>query len=297
MISVIFPTYNEEGNVKELHRLNKETLDAMGEPYEIIVVDNGSTDATLEILKTLHPVTIVVLPKNFGQTLALDAGIKAAKGEWVVIMDGDLQNDPRDIPAMMAKAREGYDVVAGWRRDRHDSFGRRFHSRMANWLTRKISGLNLHDHACALKVYRKSWLDGIHLAGVQHVFLAAQLFLRGARITEVEVTHHERKSGLSKHHLLAGVKAIADLLMVRVLAPRTRPMLFFSALGLGVAALAAASLALAVWLNMILPVLIGIFLILISLFPLLGIIAELLWRNYYDSRDLRPYQIKEIIRQ
>ena len=304
MLSVVFPTYNEAGNVKELHRLNKEVLDKIGEPYEIIVVDNGSEDGTLDILKSLSPVKIIVFPKNFGQTLALDAGIKAAKGDVVIIMDGDMQNDPRDIPKLLAKMKEGYDVVAGWRKDRHDSLGRKIHSRLANWLTRTISGLPLHDHACALKAYRRKFLDGLNLYGIQHVFLAVSLFYRGAKVTEVEVTHHERTSGMSKHHLMAGIKAIADLLVVRFLHPNTRPMVFFSAWGLlswGVAGIAAVwSVILKVFglrnfAQTPLPVVATMFTIVGLLMLMLGLLAELLWRIYFESKEQRPYFIKEVI--
>ncbi|TSC89667.1 MAG: glycosyl transferase family protein [Parcubacteria group bacterium Gr01-1014_3] len=300
MISVVFPTYNEAGNVKELHRLNKETLDKIGEPYEIIVVDNGSEDGTLDILKSLSPIKIIVFPKNFGQTLALDAGLKAAKGDIVVIMDGDMQNDPRDIPKLLAKMKEGYDVVSGWRKDRHDSLGRKIHSRLANWLTRTISGLPLHDHACALKAYRRKFLEGMNLFGVQHVFLAVSLFFRGAKVTEVEVTHHERKSGMSKHHFTAGVKAIADLLVVRFLHPNTRPMVFFSVLGLlawGIAGVATAwSVVLAVFFGQPpLPIMATMFAIVGFLMFMLGLLAELLWRIYFETERAHPYFIKEII--
>ncbi len=294
MISVIFPTYNEEGNVRELHRQNKEVLDKMGEPYEILAVDNGSTDRTLEILKALSPVKIIAFGRNFGQTLALDAGIKAAKGDVVVIMDGDLQNDPKDIPKLVGKLREGYDVVAGWRKDRHDSFGRRIHSRLANWLTRKVTGLNLHDHACALKAYRREFLKGINLYGVQHVFLAAYLYLRGARVAEVEVVHHERKSGLSKHHLLAGVKAIADLLVTRFLSPNTRPMLFFSSFGVLFGLL---SVAAGIWAFLAARslTLFALFAMIGFLLFMLGFLAEIIWRSHFELRNDTPYRIKEII--
>lgn len=231
MISVIFPVHNEEGNVEELYSLNKEVLGKLNVPYEIIVVDDCSTDKTLDILKKMSPIKIISLAYNFGQTAALEVGINAAKGDLIVIMDGDLQNDPRNIPALLSKLEEGYDVVCGWRKNRHDNWFRKIHSSSANWLTRKISGLNIHDHACALKIFRRKFLENIRLYGVQHVFLAAQSYLSGARVVEIEVDHHSRKSGLSKHHLTAGIKAIADLLMVRFLAPNARPFVFFSAIG------------------------------------------------------------------
>ncbi len=296
MISVIFPTYNEEGNVRELHRLNKETLDKMGLPYEIIVVDNGSEDKTLSILKELSPIKIISLTKNFGQTSALEIGINFAKGDMIVIMDGDIQNDPRDIPKLLSKLEEGYDVVSGWRKDRHDNFIRRAHSYLANWLTRKISGLNLRDHACALKIYRKDFLKQLRLYGVQHVFLAAQAYKLGARIAEVEVVHHARKHGLSKHHFFAGIKAIADLIMMRFLAPGTRPFVFFSAIGFWVWFLGIV--------NGVLGAMYGSYSFIIAalilaglgfLLFVLGFISELLRRIYLELRSERPTLIKEII--
>ena len=304
MISVIIPVYNEAGNIRELHRLNKETLEKLGVPYEIIVVDSGSIDETPAILKTLSPIKIITLTRKFGQTLTLDAGIKTAKGDIVIIMDGDLQNDPRDIPKLLAKMDEGYDVVAGWRKDRHDNLARRIHSRLANWLTRTVSGLNLHDHACALKAYKKKFLDGINMYGIQHVFLAVSGFYRGAKVAEVEVTHHERKSGVSTHLWMSGVKAIADLFVVRFLHPNMRPMVFFSALGFlfwGIAALAVVGLLASIGFG--LPISAGTsLLIVVAMFTvgglflfIIGILTEILWRIYYESKEERPYTIREII--
>ncbi len=294
MISIVFPTYNEEENVGELHRRTKKVLEAMGEAYEIIAIENGSPDKTLEILKQLSPIKIIVFNRNFGQTLALDAGLKASRGEVIITMDADLQNDPADIPRLVVKLNEGYDVVAGWRRKRHDSLGRKIHSRLANWLTRKISGLNLHDHACAFKAYRREALRGVSLYGVQHVFLAAYLYLRGARVTEIEVQHHERKAGFSKHRLMAGLKAIADLVVVRFMSPDSRPMLFFSSTAVFSWLLAMAAFIWAVILKRS-PIIFILFVILGFLLFMMGFLAEMLWRNYFDSRHDTPYRIHEII--
>ena len=195
MISVVFPAYNEEDNVSGLHAAIKKVLDGYGEEYEIIAVENGSTDGTLAKLKRLSPVKIIAIAKNIGQTAGLDAGLKAARGDVVVTLDADLQNDPSDIPNLVKKIREGYDVVSGWREERHDNFGRRLLSRSANWLTRKATGLYLHDHACALKAYRKKVLEGVHLYGEMHVFLPALLYGRGAKVAGTVVAPHARTQG------------------------------------------------------------------------------------------------------
>ena len=298
MISVIFPPYNEEGNVGELHKLNKETLDKIGLPYEIIIVDNGSKDNTLAILKGLSPIKIISLTKNFGQTAALEIGINSAKGDMIVIMDGDMQNDPRDIPKLLSKLEEGYDVVSGWRKDRHDNFIRKAHSYLANWLTRKISGLNLRDHACALKIYRKEFLKQIRLYGVQHVFLAAQVYGFGARIAEVEVVHHARKHGLSKHHFFAGIKAIADLIMVRFLSPDTRPFVFFAGCGFWIWFLGIVNAVLGAIYGSRGFIIVALILTGLGfLLFVLGFMSELLRRIYLELRSERPILVKEIIEQ
>jgi len=151
MISIVIPVYNEEKNVAILHGKIVDVMRKLNEPYEVIFVEDGSTDETLKILKSLREIKIIILAMPLGQTAALDAGIHETRGDIIITMDGDLQNDPADIPKLVAKIREGYDVVSGWRTDRHDSSGRRVLSRLANWLTAKMTGLYLHDSACALK--------------------------------------------------------------------------------------------------------------------------------------------------
>src|SRR3989344_4094822 len=182
MISVVFPAYNEEENVGELHKRTLAVLKKLGEPFEIIAVNNASEDGTLDELKKLSPVKIITLAHNIGQTAGLDAGIHDAVGEIIITMDADLQNDPADIPKLVAKIREGYDVVSGWRRDRHDSLGRRILSRLANWLTGRMTGLYLRDSACAMKAYRREVVAPVHLYGEMHVFLPAYLYMRGAKV-------------------------------------------------------------------------------------------------------------------
>ncbi len=304
MISIVFPAYNEEESVEGLHGAIKKVLDKFGQPYEIIAVDNGSTDRTLEKLKQLSPVKIVVIAKNIGQTAGLDAGLKSAKGEIVITMDADLQNDPEDIPNLVAKMNEGYDVVSGWRKNRQDPADRKILSRLANWLTRKVTGLYLHDHACALKAYRASILKGIHLYGEMHVFLPAYLFLQGARVAEVEVNHHARKLGVSKHNFLKAVKDISDLLTVRFLTSTVRPLLVFGNLAIAIWFLAFISGGYAVYLKIAedfnfgrspLPLVTAFFLISGLVLFAMGFLAELLMRNYYESTGKTPYHIKEVI--
>ena len=279
MISIVFPVYNEEGNVEKLHSIIKKTMDDFGESYEIIAVDDGSKDKTLEVIKKLSPLKTIVFARNYGQTSALDAGLKAAKGEIVVTLDADLQNDPQDIPRLINKLREGYDVVSGWRRDRHDNLGRKILSRSANWLTRKVTGLFLHDYACALKAYKKSSLEDLNLYGEMHVFLPAILYMRGAKITEMQVSHHARTVGFSKHNFLKAVKDISDLFVIKFIFSVKRPLIVFVLAGIILFFLSLVSLAISISLS----------------FVAIGFIAEMLMRVYYESKGSRPYIIREII--
>lgn len=304
MISIVFPAYNEEENVARLHTVIKRVMDGLGEPYEIVAVDNGSQDGTLSELEKLSPVKIVVIAKNIGQTAGLDAGFKVAKGDIIVTMDADLQNDPADIPRLIYKLREGYDVVSGWRRNRHDNWGRRVLSRSANWLTWKVTGLYLHDHACALKVYKKSVLEGVNLYGEMHVFLPAILYMRGAKVKEIEVAHHARAHGFSKHNFLKAVKDIADLLTIKFIFSATRPLLFFGSVSVILWLLATASVATAVAMKVAdyrnfgqtpLPLLAVFFVITGLILFTMGFLAELLIRIYYESKRVTPYTIKEVI--
>lgn len=305
MISVVIPAYNEEENVAELHRRLKTALDALGAPYEIIMVENGSHDGTMEVLNTLSPLKIVQLRKNFGQAGGIDAGISAARGDIVLTMDADLQNDPDDIGRIIAKLNEGYDIVVGWRKDRQDLLWRKVHSRLANWLTGRVTGLYLHDHACALKAYRREMLDGVTLYGEMHVFLPAFLAAsRGAAIAEVVVAHHERGSGMSKHHLMRGVKAISDLLTIKFLSTTIRPLLVFTSWGLVLFGLAPVAVAASVFLRITqgihfsatpLPVMATLFIVVGFLFIMMGFLAELMLRIYYDTQRAKPYSVKKIV--
>ena len=305
MISIVFPAYNEEENVEALFGAIKKSLESAGEPYEIIAVENGSTDNTLERLKKLSPIKIIVIVKNIGQTAGLDAGLKAAQGDVIVTLDADLQNDPGDIIKLVKKLREGdYDVVSGWRKNRRDPFNRRLLSRLANWLTWKVTGLYLHDHACALKAYRKSVLKDIHLYGEMHVFLPAYLYGRGAKVTEIEVAHHERTKGLSKHNFLKAVKDLSDLVTIKFIASASRPLIFFSGLAFSLWFLAFISAGTSVVMKLVdyrnfgqtpLPLLATFFFISGLILFAMGFLAELLLRIYYESKGTTPYIVKEVI--
>ncbi len=291
--------------MEELHRRLKAVLSSSGEPYEIIAVDDGSTDGTLAKLRKLSPVKIIVFPRNYGQTAAMDAGIHSARGEVIVLIDSDLQNDPQDIPKMIAKMKEGYDMVAGWRQNRQDTLSRKILSRLANWLTRRVLGLYLHDYACALKAFKKEFINGVHLYGEMHVFLPAILASRGARVTEISVKHHERKTGLSKHFFGKAVKDIADLLTVKFLFNyAARPLLFFGGWGIVSIVIAfffAGGAVLSVYREGIhiiespFLLLASIFLILGFILFMMGFLAELILRVYYEGRRETPYVIRETI--
>lgn len=303
MITIIFPAYNEEDNVAELHRRIVAAMKEAGKPYEIIAIDNASTDGTYAALKRLTPITIIRIAYNIGQTAALDAGIHAAKGDILVTLDADLQNDPSDIPAMLRKLEEGYDLVAGWRKDRHDSLGRRLFSGFANMLARRILGVKINDYACALKVFRTTFLEGVHLYGEMHVFLAGIMHFRGARITEMPVKHHGRSAGISKHTFVKGAKDFADLLTIRFLFGTTRPLVLFGAIGLlffglaGLSFIAAVAFKIAGLHNFMqtpLPIMTAFFGIGGIILSMMGLIAELVLRAYYETSGKTPYSISSI---
>lgn len=305
MISIVIPVYNEEENVALLHEKIVGVFSNLKEEFEIIFVDDGSTDQTVNKLKTLPKVKIIILSMDFGQTSALDAGIQDAKGEIIITMDGDLQNDPNDIPLLVAKIRDGYDVVAGWRKDRHDSFGRRTLSKLANWLTTKMTGLYLHDSACAMKAFRREFVQRVRLYGEMHVFLPGLLHGIGAKVSEVPVKHHSRKYGVSKHYFMKAVKDIFDLLTIKFLTGLTgRPLLFFGGVGFFSILLGIIVAVIAIYLKIAglrnfgqtpLPILTIFFILSGVLFFMIGFLAELILRVYFETNNKTPYFIKERI--
>ena len=309
-VSVVIPLYNEEGNVEPLLAELMECLRKLGRHYEVICVDDGSSDGTFAALShaaRLYPALRVVrFRRNFGQTAAMSAGIEAARGAVIVPMDGDLQNDPADIVRLLAELDRGHDVVSGWRRNRKDKeFGRKLPSRIANHLISSVSGVRLHDYGCSLKAYRREVLDGVRLYGEMHRFIPIYASWQGARVTEMEVNHRARHAGNSKYGLGRTFKVVLDLLVVKFLASfLTRPIYVFGGVGVvallcGVAAFAGAvAYKLAGVKDFVetpLPLLAVAFVLAGTVCILMGLLAELVIRTYYESQGKRPYLVAEEI--
>lgn len=248
-ISIIVPVYNEEDSILPLHAAVVKHVEPLGIPFEILFVDDGSHDRTFTCLEELADadprVVAIKFRKNAGQTAAMAAGIEQAHGEFLVTMDGDLQNDPADIPMMLEKIDEGFDLVVGWRINRQDKWlSRKLPSKIANWIIGKVTGLPIRDNGCSLKVYRASVIKGVPLYSDMHRFIPAMTIPLGARVAEVGVRHHSRQFGTSKYGLSRIYKVILDLLSIRtILLFARRPITLFSNLAtlfLGLAAISAA---------------------------------------------------------
>jgi glycosyltransferase involved in cell wall biosynthesis len=307
-VSVVVPVHDEEENVERLHEQLMPSLDALSRSYEVIFVDDGSRDASYERLAhlaSLDPrVKLVKLRRNYGQTAALAAGFDHASGDIIVPMDGDLQNDPADIGALLEKIDEGYDVVSGWRRDRRDNVVRRLPSRVANWLIGRVTGVRLHDYGCTLKAYRREIVEETRLYGEMHRFLPALAYQAGARITEIPVRHHARTAGKSKYGLGRTFKVLLDLLTVKFLSVwSTKPSYVFG--GSGVFLCFAGSLFVAwtayqrlfnhVFVYRQPSLIVGVFLFTIGFnLILLGLLAELIVRTYHESQSKPVYLIREL---
>jgi glycosyltransferase involved in cell wall biosynthesis len=246
LVSVILPVFNEEGNLEELHRKLTASLGALNRPYEILFVDDGSLDASpAELARVAQAdprVRVVELATNFGQTAAMAAGIAHAHGAVLVTLDSDLQNDPADIPRLLAKMDEGFDVVSGWRKNRQDHGSRVLPSQIANRLISWASGLYLHDYGCTLKAYRRRIFDSLHLYGEMHRFLPAYAYMRGARVAEMEVAHHPRIHGVSKYGFNRTFKVLLDLVtLVFLKSYATKPIHVFGGASLMCMALGVAT--------------------------------------------------------
>jgi len=238
LISVVVPLYNEEEAIDELYRQLTEALTAYGAPYEVIVADDGSTDGSFEKLKAIHQRDerwrIIRFRRNFGQTAGFAAGFDRARGDVVITIDADLQNDPADIPKLMAKIDEGYDIVSGWRVDRQDAFlTRKLPSMMANWLISRSTNVKLHDYGCSLKAYRADVVKNINLYGELHRFIPAVASAYGVRVTEIPVNHRAREHGASKYGISRTFRVFLDLITVYfLLGYSTRPIHVFGGVGL-----------------------------------------------------------------
>ena len=304
-LSIIIPVYNEEENMALLHKKILAVVEKIGEPFEIIFVNDGSNDKTLEELKKLKPIKIINFRKNFGQTAAIDAGIKSAKGEIIITMDGDLQNDPEDIPRLLAKLNEGYDIISGWRKHRKDSLTKKIFSRGADKLRQFLIADEIHDSGCTLKVYKRECFKGIDLYGEMHRFIPALLKIRGYKIGEIVVKHHPRFRGETKYSLSRLLKGFIDLISVWFWQKYSnRPLHLFG--GAGIVLIFLGVLAgLGIFYdrlllghdvsNTALTLLSSVLLLAgIQLF-ISGIMMDVLIKSHYRQNHTRPYNIKEII--
>lgn len=309
-LSVVIPLFNEEGNIEPLYSRLKEALEGFGVDYEIIMVDDGSTDGSFKILKGLQAkdplLRVVRLRRNFGQTAAFAAGFDYARGEVIVTLDADLQNDPADIPALLAKIEEGYDVVSGWRVERKDPFlSRRLPSIVANFLISQVIGVRLHDYGCSLKAYRREVIENIDLYGELHRFIPALASWMGISLAEVPVSHQERRFGRSKYGFSRTIKVLLDLLTVRfLLSYSTRPIHIFGSLGL-LAFLV--GILLGGYLTYIKfayhqdiggrpLLLLAILLMVVGIQTVtMGLLGELIVRTYHEAQDKPIYAVREVL--
>ena len=315
-LSVIIPLYHEEANVEPLLDELFGVLRALGKSHEVVCVDDGSRDGTFAALRRVvarEPfLRVIRFRRNFGQTAAVSAGMEAARGAVIVPMDGDLQNDPRDIPRLLAALEGGRDpapeggcdVVSGWRRHRKDKeFGRKLPSRLANRLISAVSGVHLHDYGCTLKAYRREVLEGVQLYGEMHRFIPIYASWQGARVTELEVNHRPRSAGESKYGFNRTFKVLLDLAVVKFLANYlTRPIYVFG--GAAFAAFGAGFLAFAAALffkltgrkdlvETPLPLLAVACVLIGTVCLLMGLLAELVVRTYFESQGKKPYLVAE----
>ncbi|MGQ9525597.1 MAG: glycosyltransferase family 2 protein [Armatimonadota bacterium] len=305
------PAYNEVDSVEPLCRQIISVMGQTGRPYEVIFVDDGSSDGTFERLEILadayEQLRVVKLRRNFGQTAAMSAGFDYASGEVIVSMDGDMQNDPQEIPRLLEKMAEGYDVVSGWRVRRQDRFlTRKVPSVVANWLIGRLTGVRLHDYGCSLKAYKREILRDVHLYGEMHRFIPALCRWTGAKIAEIPVNHFPRTRGRSKYGLSRAVRVMLDMLTVKFLMSfLTKPMQIFGGFGLALTGtgFAAGAYLTFVKLAMKQPIagrpllLLAVLLISAGLqFLALGLLGEVLTRIYYESQGKPVYRVERTIR-
>jgi len=308
-LSMVIPVFNEEGNIFPMYESLMQVLPKLKKSYEIIFVDDGSSDRTCENLIRLNKkdknVRVIQFRKNFGQTAAMDAGFKNARGEIVVSMDGDLQNDPADIPRLLHKIREGYDVVSGWRYNRRDTFSKKIFSRFANKIRRRITGERIHDSGCSLKAYKRETVVDLELYGEMHRYIPALLSWKGYRIGEIKVRHHKRHRGVTKYGAIRLVKGFTDLILIKFwMSFSSRPIHLFGGWGL---------------VSFAVGFIIGLYLVLVKyllgqgiggrpllLFSVLlmvlgiqlivfGILADIMIRIYYSKQNVKTYSIRRIL--
>ena len=305
-LSVVAPICDEEGAVEDLHEKIVNVVKKINKPFEIIFVNDGSTDGTLEIIKKLKPLKIINFRKNFGQTAAMDAGIKSAQGRYIITMDGDGQNDPADIPKLIEKLRsDRFDVVSGWRKNRQDCFFKKFSSKSAAALRKILINDGIHDSGCSLKIYKKECFECVDLYGEMHRFIPAILKIKGFKIGEIEVKHNPRTSGKTKYNWKRGVKGVLDMFAVWFWKKyANRPLHFFGALGILLMFVSFMSGVWAVYKRIFFNLdLSDTSLTLLSmcgffmgvLFFVFGLLADILSKIYYSASKDKSYHIKEII--
>jgi glycosyltransferase involved in cell wall biosynthesis len=313
-LSIVIPVYNEAENLPRLYPAIYEALECLPDlDWEVNFVDDGSTDGSLDVLEEIaaadpEHVCVVELRRNFGQTAAIAAGIDHAKGDVIILMDADLQNDPADIPMMIEKINQGYDVVSGWRKNRKDTFvTRTFPSRIANWLISTVTGVHLHDYGCTLKAYRREVITGFRLYGEMHRFIPAYAYSVGARMIEMPVHHSPRRYGKTKYGLNRTIKVILDLLTVKFLISFAhKPIYLFGSVGLPMIAAAGIMYLLLAIRKFSLGVdilpsplfqLSTVLMIMGFQSILMGLIAELLSRTYHESQAKPTYTVRKVIRE
>jgi len=308
--SIVVPIFNEAENIEALYRAITTSLDETDRDYEVLLVDDGSTDGSFAALQQIAHLDsrfkIIRLRRNFGQTAAMSAGFDAAKGPVIIPMDGDLQNDPGDIPALLAKLAEGFDVVSGWRKNRKDTFvTRKIPSKLANFLISKLTGVHLHDYGCTLKAYKREVLDGINLYGEMHRFVPALASQIGARVTEMAVSHHPRLRGTSKYGISRTLRVVLDLMTVKfLLAYSTKPIQLFGKWGIYTLFAGCISGSLTLYMKIFehtsmnrnpLLILTAFLLFMGVQFIVLGLLGEVNARTYFESQNKPIYVIRDRI--
>ena len=309
LLSTIVPVYNEEESLPDFAAALTPVLQNLGVPYEIIFVNDGSSDRSAELLDELADtnshIKVVHFRRNFGQTAAMMAGLDYSSGDVIVPIDADLQNDPKDIPRLLDKLAEGYDLVSGWRKDRKDAkWSRNFPSWVANKLISRISGVRLHDYGCTLKAYRRSIIEDVRLYGEMHRFLPIYASWAGARTTELAVNHNAREQGESKYGLERVLKVPLDLIVVKFLSDYSqKPIYVFGGFGLFSHFLALITFAIMLYykfwggksfIETPLPMLVVLFVLMGFISMLLGLIAELVVRTYHESQDKTTYIVRAV---
>ncbi len=309
-LSVVVLVYNESESIEPLHGELSEVLEGLDVSYEIVYIDDGSRDGGTEKMAQLAlqdpHVRVVSFRRNFGQTAAVQAGIDNSRGEIVVFMDGDMQNDPHDIPRLLDLIDDGYDVVSGWRRDRRDDASRVLPSKIANWIIARVTRVPLNDFGCTLKAYRREVIQDVRLYGEMHRFIPVYASWVGARITELPVNHRQRVFGRSKYSLARTSRVLLDLITVKLLGSySTKPIYFFGFAAFGLWALALVFAAIVIIQKLLPPypyahnnplLLLAVFLAIVGVqFILMGLLAELSIRTYHESQGKSVYVVREVI--